>query len=181
MSMLMQSSGVVPRSGTYALHPDHCAVELSVRHLLARTARARIAAVGGELHIDAADPAASSMWIDLDADSLTTGNPEHDELIKGPDLLDVDRFPFVRFESGSVADIGAGRFAVAGDLYVRDLVSESRLEVRVLPTRPERVAIVATTSLRRSTFGLSLSDRFERLGLPLGDTIKVRLGVEFGE
>ena len=179
MNLLLQRPGTVPRSGTYALHPDHCAVELSVRQLT-RTVRGRVTALDGELHIDADDPAASSVWIDLDAGSLSTGKADRDAVVKGRELLDADRYPFLRFESRSVTEVGADRYAVTGDLYVRDDVGEVELDVRMLSTPDDHVACVATGSLRRSTFGLQWSERFERLGLLVGDTVKVRLGVEFG-
>jgi polyisoprenoid-binding protein YceI len=179
MTLLLHPPGTLPRSGTYTLHPDHCAVELSLRQLT-RTVRARVTPLDGELHIDAEDPAASSVWIDLDAASLTTGNPDRDEVVTGPELLDTDRFPFLRFESRSVAGSGAERWTVRGDLYVRDLVGEVDLDVRRLDTPDDRIALVASTCLQRSTFGLRWSERFERLGLLVGDTVKVRLGVEFG-
>src|SRR5437899_10238664 len=99
MNQLLQRPRTVPRAGTYALHPDHCAVAVSVRHLVARTVRGTVAPLGGELIVDDDDPTGSSVWIDLDAGSLSTGHPERDAAVRGPGLLDVDRFPFVRFES----------------------------------------------------------------------------------
>ena len=179
MNLLLHPPGTLPRSGTYTLHPDHCAVELSVRQLT-RTVRARVTPLDGELHLDADDTTASSVWIDLDASSLTTGHPDRDEVVTGPDLLDTDRFPFLRFESRTVARAGTGRWSVRGDLYVRDLVGEVDLDVRRLDTPEDRIALVASTTLQRQTFGLRWSERFERFGLLVGDTVKVRLGVEFG-
>ena len=179
MNLLMHPPGVVPRSGTFSLDPDHCAVELSARHRVARTLRARMTPLGGELCMDADDLASSSVWIDLDADSFTTGNTARDEVVKGPELFDVDRFPFVRFESRSVTQLNQGRLRVVGDLYVRDRVGEVDLDVRLLSSSGSRVTWVASAALRRSAFGLRWADRFERLGLLVGDVVKVRLGVEF--
>lgn len=180
MNQLLQRPRAVPGAGTYALHPDHCAVEVSVRHLVARTVRGSVAPLGGELVVDPVDAGASSAWIDLDAASLTTGHPQRDALLRGPDLLDVDRFPFVRFESRDVTPLGGGRFTVLGDLYLRDLVGAVALDVRVLPTRADRVACVATTCISRSAFELRWDERLERLGVVVGDTVRIQLGVEFG-
>src|SRR4051812_45151238 len=116
MNLLLHPPGTVPEAGTYSLHPDHCAVELSVRHLVAHTVRGRVAPLGGELHIDADDPTASSVWIDLDAESFSTGHAGRDAVIKGAELFDVDRYPFIRFESRSVSEPVSGRVKVAGDL-----------------------------------------------------------------
>jgi polyisoprenoid-binding protein YceI len=179
MNLLLERTRTLPHAGTYVLHPDHCAVTLSVRHLVARSVRAQVAPLGGELVIDD-DPTSARAWIDLDAASLTTGHPERDALLHGPDLLDVDRFPFLRFESREIAPLGPGRWSVAGDLYLRDLVGAVDLDVRVLPTRPDRIACVATASIRRSTFELRGDERVERLGVVVGDTVRVQMGVEFG-
>jgi polyisoprenoid-binding protein YceI len=179
MNLLLHPPGTLPRSGTYTLHPEHCAVELSVRQLT-RTVRARVTPLDGELHLDADDPASSSVWIDLDAASVTTGHPDRDRVVTGPELLDTVRYPFLRFESRTVEPARGDRWTVTGDLYVRDLVGEVDLEVRRLETPDDRVALVASTSLHRSSFGLLWSERFERLGLLVSDTVKVFLGVEFG-
>ena len=179
MNLLMHPPGTLPRSGTYTLHPEHSAVGLAVRQLT-RTVRAKVSPLGGELVIDPDDPGATSVWIDLDAGSLSTGKPERDDVVKGPELLDVDRFPFLRFESRSVSEDATGRWTVGGDLYVRDVVGEVELDVRLLDTPEDRIACVASTTLQRSTFGLRWTEQFERLGLLVGDTVRVHLGVEFG-
>ena len=119
------------------------------------------------------------MWIDLDADSFTTGHTGRDAIVKGPDLLDVARFPFVRFESRAVEPTGRGRWRVTGDVYIRDQVGEVVLDTRLLPAPDGRIAVVADASLRRSAFGLRWAERFERLGLFVADSVRIRLGVEF--
>ncbi len=168
-----------PAPGAYALVADHCSAELSVRHMVMKVARGRLAAVGGELHVDGRDSLDSWVRVDFDAASLTTGSRERDAAITGPDFLDTDRFPLIRFESTGVAETGAGRFLVVGDLYVRDLVGEVELEARLVGIRRNRVAFAATASLSRSGYGLTWSSAIEKLGLVVADTVKLNLAAEF--
>lgn len=56
--------------------------------------------------------------------SVTTGLPELDEALRGPDFFDVSRWPQASFVSTSVKQLGAGHYQVTGKLTLRDVTRE---------------------------------------------------------
>jgi len=90
-----------------------------------------VAAVDGMLTIDADDPTASWVRVDLDAESIDTGLPARDESLRSSDFLAAVEFPVIRFESTDVTPVAAGRLRVDGDLYVRDRVGPLTLTARL--------------------------------------------------
>jgi polyisoprenoid-binding protein YceI len=176
---LLLRTRVVPRPGRYRLARTHCAAEFSVRHMLMKTAHGRFSALGGELVVDGDDPLASWVRVDLDASSLRTGSAERDRVIIGPDFLDAEAHPVIRFESTWVDEIADGRFSVQGDLYVRDKVVEIELDARMVIVAPRRVSFAATGSLSRQAYGLTWNDSIETLGVVVADTVKLHLAGEF--
>jgi polyisoprenoid-binding protein YceI len=126
----------------------------------------RALGIRGEIAADAAAVEASSVSLTIDAASLTVqveGEPPEDATkvqtrMRGPELLDVARFPDIVFQSVSVSGkaLGQGHFEVqvSGDLSVHGV--KSRVE---FPVHVEEQAGVLTAIgravLRQSTFGLT--------------------------
>ena len=179
MTQLLLHTKKFPPAGRYGLVVDHCVAELSVKHMVVKTAKGRFTPLGGELHVDADDPLTSWVRVDLDAASFWTGIAERDEVIVGPDFLDAAHFPVIRFESTFVDEAGDGRFRVVGDLFVRDLVGEVELDARLVHVGRGRVAFEATGALSRVGYGLTWSAAIERAGVVVSDTVKLHLAAEF--
>jgi len=80
------------------VEPSSARVSFSGRvHRLAPTMRATFNAVTGALHI-AEIVTQSRVEVDVDARSLSTGNPAYDEVLHRLDPLDTDSHPWARYE-----------------------------------------------------------------------------------
>jgi polyisoprenoid-binding protein YceI len=123
------------------------------------------APVSGTIRADPASPATSSVELRFTSAGLRVrpeGEPAGDapkvqEVMQGPKVLDVGRFPEIRFVSKAVQGRAAGGSAydltVVGDLTLRDVSRELMVPVRVAL---EGTALTATgrTLLRHDQFGL---------------------------
>jgi polyisoprenoid-binding protein YceI len=166
--------------GVYSLRPDRCMIEFRVKHMVLATARGSLSALEGSLVVDPDDRLASRVVVHLDATSLQTGSSERDEILRGPDFLDVEHFPTVSFESFDVVEIRPGRFRVWGDLYIKDLVGEIPLQTRLVVAGPDSLTFAATTALSRRAFGLTWDTPMEKFGVIVADTVNITLAAEFG-
>ncbi len=72
------------------------------------------------IRFDPAAPQLSSLAIAVVTDSVNTYYDDRDEVLRGPDLLNVERWPEATFSSDSVRVDGESRFVAAGDLTIRD-------------------------------------------------------------
>ena len=88
----------LPEPGRWALEPSSARVSFSGRvHRLAPMMRAAFTAVTGALHI-AEIVTQSRVEVDVDARSLSTGNPAYDEMLRRLDPLDTGSHPWARYE-----------------------------------------------------------------------------------
>jgi polyisoprenoid-binding protein YceI len=161
------------------MRPETCLAEFVVKHMLLSTIRGRLAAVAGEFHVDARDPLASWVRVDLDAASISTGHPERDEALAGRGLLGADDFPLVRFESTAVEERAPGKLRVWGDLYVREVVGEVQLDARLVSLADDVVCFAARTTLSRASFGLRWSPSMEKIGVLVGDQVGITVAAQF--
>ena len=189
-------------TGVWTLDPSHTSVEFSVRHMMVATVRGRMAVRCGELRIDesavparsrAADPARSSVTVEMDTASIDTGNADRDKHLRSPDFLDVERFPTMTFRSVSVdarrhpRTQGAeadGELIVQGDLTVRDVTRVVTLEAQIGgviqdPFGNLRMGFSASAVIDRKEFGLTWNAALEGGGAIVGDKVKVAIDAEF--
>src|SRR4029453_12518495 len=63
--------------------------------------------------------------------SLNTDNEQRDADVRSADMLDVERFPEIRFESTAVEHLEGDRFKVRGDLTIKETPVPVELDVRL--------------------------------------------------
>ena len=163
--------------GTYRLDPRRCVVDATTRQPWMTALRGRLRAGSGQLVVER-DPLDSWVQVDLVAGSLTTGLAQRDQALRGPAVLDVATYPWIRFESTLVTPGDHGRLDVDGDLYLGDRVVPVCVHARLVDAPPERIRVAATATLSWRSLGLGWGSAVERAGM-LGDRISVDVSAEF--
>jgi polyisoprenoid-binding protein YceI len=100
----------------------HTQVSFGIRHLGISLIRGNMRPSEVALDLDEANPESAHIKAVVDVATLDTRDPNRDGHLKGPDFFNVDRFPHIEFESGKVTRAGNGRFKMAGNLKIRDVV-----------------------------------------------------------
>jgi polyisoprenoid-binding protein YceI len=145
---------------TYTMESDYTQVIFSWNHLGFSNPAAQLAQGGGTLEYDPADPTRSSVIVTVPLSSLSTGVPALDEHLRSKDFFDTDTFKTAVFKSTKVAKGPKGQLRVTGDLDLHGITRPVTLDVTLLNvgTNPRThlptIGFDATTSLRRSEFGL---------------------------
>ena len=93
---------------TYEIDSTHSSVHFSVRHLMVSNVRGEFTKVSGTVKFDPENPATSSVEATIDANSISTRDPQRDGHLKSADFLDTEKFPTITFRSKKV-DVRAGR------------------------------------------------------------------------
>ena len=169
----------VPAPGTYALDPSHTDVAFVARHLMVTKVRGRFSSFEGSVTIGQ-DPLASSVAVAIDAASIDSRDEQRDGHLRSPDFLDVERFPQLAFRSTSVRHLGADRFAVDGELTVRDVTRPVTLDMELDgvvgdPWGGTRMAFSASTELDREAFGLTWNVALESGGVLVGKKVRIEI------
>jgi polyisoprenoid-binding protein YceI len=146
---------------TYTIEPDYAQVVFRWSHLGFSNPAAQLSQGQGTLEFDPANPTRASVQVTIPLSTLDTGVPALDEHLRSEDFFEVAKFPTATFRSTKVEQ-GAGkdRLRVTGELNLHGITRPVTLDVTVLKvgsnprTNLQTVGFEATTTLRRSDFGL---------------------------
>jgi polyisoprenoid-binding protein YceI len=175
---------VLAHASTWELDPAHTNAHFAVKHLVISTVRGHLGKVTGTLTLDENDPTKSSVQATIDAAGVDTGNAKRDEHLKGPDFLDVAKYPTITFKSKTVEKISDDHYRATGDLTLRGVTKEVALDVHGAPKPLNdpfgnvKLGGEATTTINRQNFGVSWSKALDGGGLVVGDDVEVMIDVE---
>lgn len=163
---------------TYRLEPKHSSVTFFYPHFGLTRPSGKIAGATGELVLDSDNPAASHITASLPMAALTTGLPDFDADLKGPDYFDIARFPAATFTSTRVEVTGENTANVTGDLTVHGVTQSVTLAVTFNRKAfnpalfKTGVGFTATARVSRKAFGL------DKLSIVIGDEIDLVIEAE---
>jgi polyisoprenoid-binding protein YceI len=105
-------------TGEYVVDAERSRVRFVARHRLGNRVRGRFAVFEGAVRVDGDEPARSSAWLSIRAESIETGNEGRDAQLR-KDFLGVAELPSMCFVSTTVEQVGPTTFDVTGDLTIR--------------------------------------------------------------
>ena len=161
----------------------HSALRFSVRHMMFSKVHGSFGSWRGELRYDSEALAASGVSVEVDIESIDTGNADRDNHLRSPDFFDAAQFPTMRFASERLEERGDDGFVLHGALTLRGVTLPLALEARKEgegrdPWGLQRVAFSAKGKLSRKAFGLQWNQALETGGVLVGDEIEIALDVQ---
>ena len=168
---------------TWKIDPAHSAANFTVRHLGISNVHGRFGGVTGEIDLDPADLAKSSVKATIDTTTVDTGVPPRDNDLKSDHFFDVAKYPTMTFVSKSIAKNSDG-YIVTGDLTMHGITKQVDLAMdppsgEVSMGKATRRGFDATTTIHRKDFGLTFGESLTKAGdAMIGDDVKVTLEVE---
>lgn len=165
--------------GRYELDPHHWSVVFDVDHLHYSRFVMRFDRARAQLDWRAGGLENATVEATLDAASLDTNVPLLDQMVKGTQMLDVARYPQIRFVSTRFERTGATRGTLTGNLTIRGVTQPVTLDVTFNGYAPNPLT-------KQPTLGFAASGHFSRTQFGLstwfpavGDEIDVRIEAEF--
>jgi polyisoprenoid-binding protein YceI len=171
-------------AATWTIDPAHSSVQFSVRHMMVSNVRGEFGKVAGTVEGDQTTPTGATITATIDAASIDTREPKRDEHLKGPDFLDVAKYPTITFTSKRIEPAGAGAFKVAGDLTLHGVTNEVVLDVSDVtppvkdPSGKTRAGATARAKIDRKDFGINWSKAMDNGGVVVGDDVTITIDVE---
>jgi polyisoprenoid-binding protein YceI len=171
---------------TWQIDPTHTAVEFAVKHMMFTTVRGRFKDVKGTIEVDAANPDASIVNVEIAAASLDTGVADRDAHLRSADFLDVENHPTITFRSkrveGAMKQEG-DKFRVVGDLTIRGTTMEVVLEAQYEGTGKDpwggtRAGSRATAKIDRRDWGLKWNQALETGGILVANEVRIEVEVQ---
>jgi polyisoprenoid-binding protein YceI len=169
--------------GTWTIDPNHSLIEFAARHFDIAHVKGRFRSFSGKVEVDQQDILKSRVELNIDATSVESGAVQgREDLIKGEELLEVQKYPSITFRSTRVEPAADGRFLVSGDLTMHGTTRQVQIPMQFggfAQTRMgPRAGFSGTLSLSRRDFGIAFDREFEPGRMVVSDEIKVELQIE---
>jgi polyisoprenoid-binding protein YceI len=161
---------------TYRVDPVHSVVLYRIHHANAGQNWGRFNDPTGTFTLDDADPAKSTIEVEVKVDNLDTHNAQRDGHLKSPDFFNAKQFPTITFKSTGVKKgPAANTLDVTGDLTMHGTTKSITIPVEVLGKGnlmdQARVGVEAVFTVKMSEFGFK--------GNPgVGDEVKLFVALE---
>ena len=165
-------------SGTYNVDPTHAYINFQYNHFGLSNPVLQFDEFTLSMDLDTAEPANTTVAMEIVANSVVTGSDIWHEHITGEKWFDTANYPTLNFSSTEVTANDDGTYNVAGDLTVKDVTSPVVLKVTInaaiehpIAKKPV-VGISAVGGLKRSDWGLGGSAPF------VSDEVKLEVQAE---
>jgi polyisoprenoid-binding protein YceI len=181
---LMSSATTAAPAVTYTIDPAHSGAGFKIRHLMVAYFRGGFSGVTGDVTFDPANPDSSKVNATIDATTLHTHDAKRDAHVKGADFLDTATYPTISFVSKKVTPDGKNQWKVVGDLTMHGVTNEATLQVETAGAEAKdpwgnlRTGAEATTTIKRSDYGLKFNAPLETGGVMLSDEVHIHLDIE---
>lgn len=170
-------------AGDWTLDVAHTRIGFVARHAMVSKVRGGFNEFDGSMHIDAANPAASSAQLTIQVASVDTRNTQRDEHLRTNEFFDAARFPRITFRSRSVTQLDDDHLEVIGDLTIKDVTKtiEIQWELTGIATDPYgslRVGFEGSATLNRTDYGVNFNAALEAGGVLVSEMVTLELDVE---
>ncbi|HYH35358.1 MAG TPA: YceI family protein [Nocardioides sp.] len=168
-------------TGDYVLDVSHSRLGFTARHAMVTKVRGQFGEFEGKAHVDAADPAASSVELTINPASISTGSADRDGHLRSPDFFDVEQYPTWTFRSTEVVRDGE-TWTVTGDLTIKDVTKSVSIDFEqtgsaVDPFGNTRVGFEGELTVNRKDWGLTWNAALETGGVLVSEKVKLEFDV----
>jgi polyisoprenoid-binding protein YceI len=172
-------------TGTWAIDEAHSTIGFAVRHAVVATTRGKFTAYTGGATIDAENPEKSSAWVEIDAKSVDTGNPQRDVHLAGADFWNAEANPKITFRS-TAAKLDGDQLIMTGDLTIGATTAPVDITwefngIAKDPWGNTKAGFEGTVTINRKDWGISYNAVLETGGVLIGEKVKLVLEIEAGK
>lgn len=168
---------------TWTIDPVHSEVKFKVKHLVVSTVTGNFKSFSATLEAEKEDFSDAKISFEADVNSITTHNEQRDGHLQSADFFLAEQHPKITFVSKAVAKKADGELTVTGDLNIRGIAKEVKLDVTyngtILGFGNQPVAgFEITGKVNRKDFGMTFSGLTEAGGIIVSEEVKIEIAAE---
>jgi polyisoprenoid-binding protein YceI len=146
------------------------------------TVRGHFTDFAGTAHVDAANPAASSVRLTIQTASVDTGSADRDGHLKSGDFFDAETYPEISFVSTQVEKVEDDVWNITGQLTIKDVTRPVTISFEETGSAQDpfgnlRIGFEGGTSINRKDWGLTWNAALETGGVLVSEKIKLDFDV----
>lgn len=178
----MSIAAVAPEltAGTWNIDPAHSEVTFVIRHLMTKV-RGTFTDFSGSVQI-ADELSASTAVAEIKVGSIDTRNADRDAHVRTSDVLDVEKYPVMKFTTTGVRAEG-GEYFLDGELTIKDVTRPISLAVEFNgvaedPWGGTRAGFSAEVSINRKDWGIEFNVPLKGEKALLSDKVDIQLEIQ---
>ncbi|MFD8481199.1 YceI family protein [Kitasatospora sp. NPDC059673] len=178
----VQGPDLAHLTGDYTIDSTHSKIGFAVRHAMVTNVRGEFTEYEGKLHLDGANPTASTAELVIKVASIHTNQAQRDEHLRTGDFFDATTFPEITFKSTSAEQIDGDTYRMHGDLTIKGTSRPVVLDLEFTGAATDlyganRVGFEGGTTVDRTTWGLTYNAALETGGVLIGEKVKLTLDI----
>lgn len=169
------------KKSNWLVDQGHSEVQFKVKHLGIANVSGTFKVFNGSLKTSIEGFTDAAIAFEIETDSIDTNNPERDGHLKGPMLLNAERFPKITFAGFFRNQEGKG--FIEGDLTILETTKRIKMEAEHIGNGigrwgDTRAGFEISGKINRKDFGVSLHVLNDLGNLVIGDEVKLHLDIE---
>jgi polyisoprenoid-binding protein YceI len=163
-------------TGDYDIDASHSRIGFAAKHAMVATVRGQFGGYRAEVHLDEENPAASSVRLEIDTDSVDSGNKDRDAHLRTPDFFDVENYPTIVFQSTKVEKSDDDVYALIGDLTIKGKTQPVSVDFELTGTTDDpwgnfRLGFEGRTTVNRRDWDLAWNMPLDRGGVLVSEKV----------
>ena len=164
----------------------HSNVRFSVPHLVISEVEGSFKKFDGSVSSTKSDFTDANVNFTVDVNSINTDNDMRDKHLKGDDFFNADQYPNMTFKSTSFKKVSGNKYALYGNLTVRNVTKPVKFDVVYGGTAKDgygntKAGFKATTKINRFDYNLKWNALTEAGGATVGKDITIDMKLEFAQ
>lgn len=171
------------RNTKWTIDPSHSEIAFKIRHLMISYVRGTFKTFDATIHTDGNDFSTAEIDFWMDPNSISTGDEKRDEHLRGADFFDAANHKEITFRATSIERSADGMLELWGDLTVRGITKNIRLEVTqggIMkdPWGKEKAGFSIKGKIKRDDWQLTWNAPLETGGVLVGGDVIISCDVE---
>jgi len=172
------------KENKWSLDQTHSEIAFKVRHLMISHVRGSFKTFDASIYTTGKDFTTAEVDLWIDTASITTGNADRDEHLKGVDFFDVQHHKQITFTSSTIQEADAnGNHELWGELTMKGITKNVKLNVQFGgmvfdPYGNEKAGFTVTGKMDRTDWELSWNTVVEKTGVMVSDEISIVCEIE---
>jgi polyisoprenoid-binding protein YceI len=176
--------GSIWAQGKWTVDPVHSKIGFNVTHLVISEVDGNFKTYSGTLIASKPDFTDAKIDFAVDVASISTDNDMRDKHLKSDDFFNAEKFPQMTFTSTSLTKIDGNKYALEGNLKIRDVIKLVKFDVVYGGTVKDsygntKAGFKATTTINRLDYGLKWNALTETGGAVVSPEVNIILNLEF--
>jgi polyisoprenoid-binding protein YceI len=170
----------------WTIDPAHTTVGFKARHMGLSKVKGQFRGFRGEIEGDPSDITSVRGRIEVDMDTVETGNADRDNHLRTSDFFEIDKYPTMVFESKAITKVTDEHYKVVGDLTIKDQTREVELDYEhggegMDPYGNRKIGGTLIGTIKRSDWGLTWNVPLDSGGWLVSDNVTLEIELQVAE